>query len=116
MSRSKYYLKYDEVGYLMGKYTWTTLLLSKKLCIILNQFEYDYINNIYFDKLFSNAKMFTKSLDTLCGILFSHMIHQKHVLCPKDFIFSTIVLSVEMGSSDKRPNILRGVDLSIFSG
>lgn len=34
----------------------------------------------------------------------------------KNFIFSTIVLSVEMGSSDKRPNIFRGVDLSIFSG
>lgn len=74
------------------------------------------ISTTYFDKLFSNAKMFTKSLDTLCGGIVYTYDSPKHVLCPKDFIFSTIVLSVEMSSFDKRPNILRGVDLSIFSG
>lgn len=60
------------------------------------------ISTTYFHILFSNAKMFTKSLDNLCGGIVCTYDSPKNMYY---VIFSTIVLSVEMGSFDKRPNI-----------
>lgn len=74
------------------------------------------ISTTYFDILFSNAKMFTKSLDNLCGgILYTYDSPKTCIMSERFHLFNDC-LPVEMGSFDKRPNILKGVDLSIFSG